>query len=179
MYLDTQDYPQKLPPALEPILCLDEETRLPSIQSLKDDIDHAVQEKEPESLVLGGEGEPTMRWSCLLSLARMYSHLNVRVTTNGLIPSTYAVQMKDNGIQTVSVALMTADPTQYIQLMKPADSSLQVHYIVCEFIQQAVRCNLQVEVTGVDRSDVDKEATEKLVMSLGVQNAVRWRPYFS
>jgi molybdenum cofactor biosynthesis enzyme MoaA len=168
-----------MPPALEPILSLDEETRLPSIQSLKDEIDHAVQEKQPESLVFGGEGEPTLRLSDLLSLARTYSHLNVRVTTNGLVPSTYAVQMKDSGVQTVSVALMTADPMQYNQLMKPADAFLQAHDIVCEFIQQAVHSDLQVQVTGVDRSDVDKEATEKLVMSLGVHDAVRWRPFFS
>lgn len=188
LYLDTQECPQKLPPPdIERVSCLPktDSVRLPSVESLKQEIDaHLLKdmknEEAPQALVFAGEGEPTLRWNDLLELADNYFKWNVRVTTNGLIPSSCRVkELKENGVQSVSVALMTADSCQYNQLMQPVDDSLDnAHAHVCDFIRQAVQCDLDVEVTGVDRPDVNKEATEQLASKLGVSSPVRWRPHF-
>jgi wyosine [tRNA(Phe)-imidazoG37] synthetase (radical SAM superfamily) len=194
MYLDTietssssssSSSPQKLPPALEPLPTL-ETTNLTFIQTLQKDIDNALKKEHPTCLVFSGEGEPTLRWKDLIFLSRTYSSSQsspIRVTTNGLLPSTHAIELKKHGVHFVTIALMTADSQQYNQLMKPVvvDSSIvddSPHDVVCTFIQQAVCSDLDVQVTGVDRLDIDKEATEKLVALLGVTRPVRWRPYF-
>ena len=59
------------------------------------------------------------------------------------------------------------------------ESQQHPHDRVCEFIREAVHANLQVEVTGVDRPEIDKKRTETLAASLGVESPCRWRPYFS
>jgi hypothetical protein len=117
-------------------------------------------------------------------------------------------QLSSCGISSVSVAMMTADPLQYNTIMQPLlgplpsrdtetttsttktscggstsssaqDSSAKTaHDRVCQFIQSAVQVGLQVETTGVDRPDVDKEQAEALSLSLGVTTPFRWRPYF-
>ena len=92
-----------------------------------------------------------------------------------------ARQMKEAGVSGVSVALMTASPDLYDELMMPCLSdtiSTPAHEMVCNFIVSALDVGLGVEVTGVDRADVDKAATEELAKTLGVADPVRWRPYF-
>jgi len=93
--------------------------------------------------------------------------------------------MKLAGINAVSVALMTANPDQYQQIMEPhlmMDSSNNhpaAHDVVCQFVRSAVCAGLEVEVTGVDNAlMVDKGETEHLAASLGVTTPMRWRPYF-
>lgn len=144
------------------------------------------------SLVLNGEGEPTLKWNDLLTLAESYSETcTIRVTTNGLVVSSYnkVSQLKESGVDCVSVALMTWSSHQYNQLMQPVcvpnDSTSSsrkqdAHFIVCDFIQQAVQCGLQVQVTGVDRPDVDKQATQELARKLlgASSSEIQWRPYF-
>ena len=76
------------------------------------------------SLVLNGEGEPTLKWNDLLTLAESYSETcTIRVTTNGLVVSSCnnnkVSQLKESGVDCVSVALMTWSSHQYNQLMQP------------------------------------------------------------
>ena len=92
------------------------------------------------------------------------------------------------GINVVSVAIMTHDANQYNELMGPIVPDAHAH--VCRFVQQAVSIQklqqendnspqpFHVELTAVDRSDVDKKKTQKFVESLGVTAPIRWRPYF-
>ena len=73
------------------------------------------------------------------------------------------------------------------------------HDLICEFIMDATRLGIDVEITGVDRPGIDKvemERLARLLLSVGPKNnndnnmmkkrrsgrrggAVRWRPYFS
>lgn len=151
-----------------------------------------------DSLVIAGEGEPTLRLSTLLDVVRRpirssslgnATPTTIRVVTNGLgdaVPGNSngggcARQMKEAGVSGVSVALMTASADQYEELMMPCLSdtiSRPAHEMVCDFIVSALDVGLDVEVTAVDRVEVDKAATEKLAKSLGVTDPVRWRPYF-
>mmetsp|Transcript_30063 Transcript_30063/g.73022 ORF Transcript_30063/g.73022 Transcript_30063/m.73022 type:complete len:340 (-) Transcript_30063:184-1203(-) len=125
----------------------------------------------------------------------------LRLTTNGLVslpPSSSTTVnisepqlLYDSGITHVSVALMTHDPDQYNELVQPImlddddvdnsnDGTKKPHDMVCKFIEESVQVDgLEVEVTGVDYdSSVDKTRTEVLAASLGVENPMRWRPYF-
>lgn len=164
----------------------------PRVSDLMEEIHDQTQNAEEEicSFVLAGEGEPTLRWNDLLSLADQLSRslpdsTSIRLTTNGLVPTIDGSNSKNNaaqllqshGISHVSVALMSADPLQYDDLMQPLVKN--AHSQVCQFIEQALETtDLKVEVTAVDRAEVDKVQLESLAESLRVPS-VRWRPYFA
>ena len=205
-YLDTQDYPQRLPEypyelvgSIPSIPEPDESNnnshdsqvdnnndlaQQPTAEHLQKEIDTVLEQKEIDALVISGEGEPTLRWKTLRLIATTYADvLPIRLNTNGLIPHTSAKtdELYEWGIRTVSVLLPTADPHQYVEMMKPIgndhdnDNHLET---VCQFIRNAIQSGLDTEVTAIDRPDVNKTQTEALAMSLGVQPPVRWRPYF-
>mmetsp|Transcript_26571 Transcript_26571/g.41236 ORF Transcript_26571/g.41236 Transcript_26571/m.41236 type:complete len:318 (-) Transcript_26571:727-1680(-) len=147
-------------------------------------------------IAIAGEGEPTLRPGALLSLAREFSSaLPIRVITNGIVHESAAGVMAKHGVRGVSVALMSAVPRQYQDIMQThvlddamcrqytgdamqSENECWSHAQVCKFIREALRVGLEVELTGVDMPLVDKEAAEDLGRDLGVQSVFRWRPYF-
>jgi len=191
-YLDTTEYPQALPEYLfERITEMPANHPLEFISELKASIRSELEASsinDYESLVIAGEGEPTLQWDALLSIANEFSTMTkIRVVTNGLLmiptsTSTDAVlELKQHGVHAVSVALMTDNSNQYNQLMDPMHTTgakFQPYDAVCDFIQSAVNHDLEVEVTAVDRPDVNKVKTEAIAHGLGVKKLVRWRPYF-
>jgi pyruvate-formate lyase-activating enzyme len=184
-YLDCTEYPQKLPDPFEMVDRLKEEAELqPTVSVIQDAIKAQLEKQDYEAIVIAGEGEPTLRWEALLLLAQEFSSAHkFRVTTNGLVNPERVCEMKQHGVDAVTVALMTGNPKQYIELMEPLLreelTCLQPYELVCQFIQEAVRQELEVEVTAVDRKEVDRKKTEAMAASLGVTTQVRWRPYFS
>lgn len=163
------------------------------------------------TMVIAGEGEPTLRFEALLELVRrlrnealstlvsestLSSISSIRILTNGLLLTDTTRQLLDcckelqNGPPvTLSVALMTHDAHQYDQLMQRRndDTAEQhendndarlLHDRVVAFVQSAVAAGVHVEITAVDRPDVDKNATNNLSLQLGVDQPVRWRSYF-
>ena len=187
LYLDTQETKQKLPVPLETIAALPECSgeRLPRIQDLYSQVIEALKRRPDfESIVLSGEGEPTLRLQDMVKLVHdLHSSTEVamppiRLTTNGLVdsPEDVVPQLVNCGITSISVALMTADPEQYNELMAPAETN--GHEKVCSLIKQAVSSGLEVETTAVDRPEVDKHQVEMLSQSLHVPGPVRWRPFF-
>eukprot|EP00978_Attheya_sp_CCMP212_P047532 scaffold421707_cov43-Attheya_sp.AAC.1 len=160
-----------------------------------------VVRREYESLVIAGEGEPTLRANALRAVAeaasqhrqRVGMNFPIRVVTNGLIhtvPSSsmtmkdqrIVTMMKAAGVSGVSVALMTGDPKQYLQFMLPCllttTTPEDPHGVVCDFIREAIDAGLDVECTGVNRPEVDQPLAEELAQKLGVTERFRWRPYF-
>jgi len=64
--------------------------------------------------------------------------------------------------------------------MEPIGTIEDPHGIVCDFVRAAVDAGgdgMSVEVTAVDRPDVDRTRTEELAARLGVSE-LRWRSYF-
>lgn len=188
LYLDTKENKHKLPPALETVAALPDykTTGLPSISDLTAQI-HEACERQPSlnSIVLSGEGEPTLRLWDMLQLVQDLktapqecTPTTVRLTTNGLVdsPDSVVAKLKTIGIASLSVALMTADSDQYEELMTPAVPG--GHGRVCRFIEHAVNAGLDVETTGVDRPDVDKVKAEELSRNLHVAMPMRWREFF-
>lgn len=187
MYLDSQEIPQKVPTPSDPLRSLppSDGDRKPLISDLLEEIKKATLRSKSgfESIVLAGEGEPTLRLGDMLNLVQHLKSAEysstIRLTTNGLIenPKGVVQRLRTVGVDAVSVALMTADKDQYRQLMDP-QCDADGHEMVCSFIEEATAGGLAVEVTGVDRSDVDKEAAESLSRLLSVEKPIRWRPYF-
>lgn len=172
-WLDTQDISQQLPEALEKVVAIDCN---PSIETfLKDEVTGQLERCDWTELRFGGEGEPTLNLSAVEYLAREFSDkISMTVMTNGLTDC--ASSLKEWGIEGVSVAFPTSDPEQYLTLMDPlVDNG---HERVCSFIQNALACDLRVELTAVDRPDVNRVKTQELARRLGVEAEVRWRPYF-
>ena len=197
------------------------EQREPKLDDLLRDIQHEFRETKNniESIVIAGEGEPTLRLEDTIELVRRIKKSfadsqagkpppAIRLTTNGLVPplslalelepelessapgvSTSVPQILwDSGVSRISVGLMTWNAEQYQNLVKPvfsvvpgsAETDTTGFDTMCNFVRDAVRVDgeLEVELTAVDRPDVDKIKTEALAESLGVTTSVRWRPYF-
>jgi molybdenum cofactor biosynthesis enzyme MoaA len=197
LYLDMQETPQKLPKAQESVAYLQptaidggDDGMQPTVQEIMADAQQLLllNQGAYESVVFAGEGEPTLRPAALIWLARnlQTNHRNLptmRLTTNGLVSNenVRTQLLQDSNIRSVSVALMTHDPDQYEDIMKPlldGSSRLRAHEQVCQFIQQALAAGLSVETTAVERPDVNKRQTEDFAASLGVTEPFRWRSYF-
>lgn len=200
---------------LPPPLIGDDDQRPPIVSRILQEVQHELTTSPSfyESIVFAGEGEPTLRFPWLIQMAREMTAygLPLRLVTNGLLvlpnnndcdnvnynPDAVlqhcvhaAEQLKENGVSSVSVALMTAIPEQYQDLMQPMLVSspikdnagdaptMTAHGRVCRFIESAVKVGLDVETTGVDRPEVNKLQAEDLATKLGVRNPFRWRPYF-
>jgi len=187
MYLDTQTTKQKLPPPMELLSALPQvdNPRLPSIEDLTNEIlEECRRRPDYSSIVFAGEGEPTLRLNDVVRIAVNLKESGVemlpplRLTTNGLIQSPESVvkQLKDANILSLSVSLMTADPHQYDELMTPVIPD--GHETVCILIQVATTTGLDVEITCVDRPDVDKSMAENLARVLNVSEPIRWRVFF-
>jgi wyosine [tRNA(Phe)-imidazoG37] synthetase (radical SAM superfamily) len=188
MYLDGVDNAQKLPVSSAERIqeYPTSQTVQPQVQDLLKEIQDQISQpgNDLSSIVISGEGEPTLRLDDVLSLAKLLadtsftSSIPLRLTTNGIVPAAdTAEQLKAHGVTQVSVALMTADKAQYDELMKPMIVDAQSQ--VCRFIEQARETGLDVEVTAVDRKEVNKTELEELTQSLNVSKEVRWRPYFA
>jgi organic radical activating enzyme len=171
LYLDSHEGPQTLPAAMEPRIAKqllpnilpsssssssniasaikkeekeeEEPERRPRIQDLLTEIKDQLQQHTYQSIVLAGEGEPTLRLPDLIELVEQLKQLQlneeqnqkvppIRLTTNGLVQQQHddddddssshnnvPEQLKAAGISKVSVALMTHSPEQYDALMTP------------------------------------------------------------
>ena len=68
-------------------------------------------------------------------------------------------------IASTSVFLPAVDPTKYVELLQPCHGRGLED--VCSFISRVAATGVDVEVTAVDRPDVDVAAIEALAMKLG------------
>ena len=172
-WLDIQEVSQMLPDAVDKVTSIDHDESIETV--LKTEIEAQLQRSDWTAIKFGGEGEPTLNLKALESLSKEFSgQMPITVMTNGL--SDCASSLKEWGVSGVSVAFITHDPDQYYELMEPlVDNG---HERLCSFIQSALLCDLQVELTAIDRPDVDKQKAQELATSLGVMSEVRWRPFF-
>ena len=131
----------------------------------------------PELITFAGCGEPLLRHDVICDTAAQLKQLRearpmqLRVKTNGLVadPETrerMVRQLKEAGIDTMAIALQTASPEQYLQLMQPAPGQGGFED-VCGFITACAGGGLAVEATAVAAPGVDLDATRALALSLG------------
>lgn len=131
-------------------------------------------------LVFCGFGEPTQRLDVLLEVARwVRKHygrpLQVRLDTNGhgyVLNSgrEVAVELKEAGIDKVSVSLNAGDKETYIDICKPKFP--EAYEAVLDFVRRA-KLLLDVEVTAVRLPEVDLGKVQAVANGLGVKLKVR------
>ncbi|EEC46282.1 predicted protein [Phaeodactylum tricornutum CCAP 1055/1] len=186
IWLETQERKQKLPEPSDDAFVVELPSDFLSGRPTVEELLMEIQEinlSEFESIVIAGEGEPTLRFNILSKFVQHVQELcdlPVRLSTNGLLSSTRAKDLVECGVDSVSVALMTSDADQYDNLMNPqlpSECSSRAHQMLCDFVIAAQKAGLQVELTAIDRPEVDREQTQALSTRLaGVD--VRWRSYF-
>lgn len=177
---------------------------LPKMRDIRNEIQDRIRQQQQQqtttnaidAIVFGGEGEPTLRLDDMLHLIETLRRDSdgaplppFRLTTNGLVasPEDAARRLADGGVSSVSVALATGDADQYDDIMVPVPHSARgsegagrgsAHAQVCGFVRRAVAAGLEVEITAVDREDVDRGKLRELVRSTMPSCTIRWRPYF-
>ncbi|HCC48247.1 MAG TPA: hypothetical protein DEQ38_09080 [Elusimicrobia bacterium] len=140
-----------------------------------------------EELVFCGYGEPTMRLEALLACARMVKTgraeplprtLRVRLNTNGLANAVWGrnvVPEMKGLIDSVHVSLNTADPAQWLELMRPLDPWASTGFEkVKEFIREASMLLPEAVASAVEGPALDSAKFRELAEKLGAE--VRLRP---
>ena len=141
-----------------------------------------------EELVFCGYGEPTMRLEAMLTCARLIKNgraeplprtLKVRLNTNGLANAVWGrnvVPEMKGLIDSVHVSLNTADPAQWLALMRPMEPWAATGFEkVKEFIREASLLLPEAFATAVDDKDIDAEKFKALAAQLGAEPRLRPR----
>ena len=157
--------------------------------AVRSDLNEAADMSE---LCFAGAGEPLLRLrtleECANLLGQEFPELKLRVNTNGLLPDSEAADVANRllrcGVRAASVALVTADPEQYMSMMQPDPLRLSPafslplgHKEVCGFVTAAIDAGLAVECSAVENPEVDVAAAKSLAVSLGATFRSRtWHP---
>ena len=140
-----------------------------------------------EEFVFCGYGEPTMRFEALLTCARLIKTgraeplpctLKIRLNTNGLANAVLGrnvVPEMKGLIDSVHVSLNTADPEQWLSLMRPMAPWAPTGFEkVKEFIREASLLLPEAFATAVEDKGIDLEKFKALAGRLGAEP--RFRP---
>jgi len=138
-----------------------------------------VNESDKE-VVWCGFGEPTIRLDVLLDLTRKikqeYPHLKIRLDTDGLAQlrssdREVARELKDAGIDSVSISLNAESKEKYDELCKP--SLTGAYQAVLDFAKDCKRYFSSVRLTVVDVQGVDISKCEGIAEQLGCDFKIR------
>jgi len=141
-----------------------------------------------EEFVFCGYGEPTMRLEALLTCARLIKNgraepiprnIRIRLNTNGLANAVWGrnvVPEMKGLIDSVHVSLNSADPVQWLEIMRPMDPWAATGFEkVKEFIREAVMLLPEAYVTAVEGPGLDVEKFKALAGQLGAEPRLRPR----
>jgi len=154
--------------------------REPTVEQVVVELEEAMRRRAWKEVVFCGFGEPTERLDLLLAISkwvrnRVGKAIPIRVNTNGhgclINPRRdVAKELREAGVDKVSVSLNTADEETYNEVCKP--SSPGAFTAVLEFIMRA-KDSLSVEVTAVTTPETDLHKVEDLAIELGVRFRIR------
>ena len=152
----------------------------PSLERIVSELEGVLWLRSWEEVVFCGFGEPTERLDILLEVVRwIRKHhartLRIRVNTNGhgflLNPGRdIAAELKEAGVDKVSVSLNAGDAQTYLEVCKPTVES--AYDEVVEFIRRA-KPFLKVEATAVRLPEVDLGKVKEVAEGLGVDFRIR------
>lgn len=152
----------------------------PTLTQVTGELSEVLHNRAWDGLVFCGFGEPTSRLDMLLTIAKWvrvnYGRaIQLRLDTNGqgtlLNPNRdVALELKNAGVDTVSVSLNTADKETYTEICRPTLPN--AYEAVLDFICKA-KSILHVEVSAVRLPEVDIPKVSALAQDLGVSFKVR------
>ncbi len=141
-----------------------------------------------EELVFCGYGEPTMRLEALLAVAgavksgRLYpvpAALRVRINTNGLgglVNGMDIIPALKGLVDAVHVSLNTADPAQWLAMMRPRPEYAGTAFdSAIGFVRAAASVIPETVVTAIEGNGIDLKKFEALVKELGAKPRIRAR----
>jgi cyclic pyranopterin phosphate synthase len=157
----------------------------PTIEEVIEELRKFINRKNWSEIVFCGFGEPLERLNLILEVTRwVKKHYwkAVRVDTNGqgyLLNKGRDVvrELKEAGVDKVSVSLNAYDKATYNQVCKPVFENAYEN--VLEFIKKAKEEGLETEVTAVTIPEVDLAKVKELAERIGVKFSVReYIPFF-
>ena len=155
----------------------------PPTEEVIDELQKALNRKNWSEIVFCGFGEPLERLNLVLDVTRwikLHSRKTVRVDTNGqgyLLNKgrDVARELKDAGVDKVSVSLNAHNKETYNEICKPASKDAYEH--VLDFIKKAKEASLETEATAVTISEIEISKVKELAEKLGAKFSIR--EYFS
>lgn len=152
----------------------------PTIEEIKKELSEVLHQRNWDEIVFCGFGEPTERLDVLLETVKWIKQhygrpIQIRLDTNGhgyaLNPGKdVAFELKNAGIEKVSVSLNAEDKETYTEICKPTFPG--AYEAVLDFICKTKEL-LEVEVSVVRLPEVDLDKVQKVSDSLGVKLKVR------
>ncbi len=158
----------------------------PTSEEVIEELRKVMNRKNWSEVVFCGFGEPLERLDLVLEVTGWVKKnywKNVRVDTNGhgyLLNRGRDVvrELKEAGVDKVSVSLNAHDKATYNQICKPMFEE-DAYENVLEFIKKAKDEGLETEVTAVTIPEVDLAKVRELAERLGVKFSVReYIPFF-
>ena len=157
----------------------------PTSEEMISELRKVINRKGWEEVVFCGFGEPLERLDLVLEVTRWVkknSWKTVRIDTNGqgyLLNKGRDViwELKEAGVDKVSVSLNAHDRTTYNEICKPSFEDAFEN--VLEFIKKAKGIGLETEATAVTIPEIDLTKVKELAESLGAKFSVReYFPFF-
>jgi len=153
--------------------------REPTSEEVIEELRRVINRKNWSEIVFCGFGEPLERLNLVLEVTRwIKKHYwkTVRIDTNGqgylLNKGRNVVQeLKEAGVDKVSVSLNAYDKTTYNQICKPVFEDAYEN--VLEFIKKAKEEGLETEATAVTIPEVDLAKVKELAERIGIKFSVR------
>jgi cyclic pyranopterin phosphate synthase len=153
-------------------------TEEPTIDQIVTAIQEVINKRPWKEIVFCGFGEPSTRLDCVLEVTRQIKrhHVNIiRVDTNGqaqLINKNRDVinEMKEAGVDRVSVSLNAHNKQTYDQVCKPKFENAFKE--VLNFIKEA-RKKLDTEITTATLPEVDISKVREIAANIGVKFRIR------
>jgi TatD family-associated radical SAM protein len=152
----------------------------PTAKEIKTELSEVLHLRNWDELVFCGFGEPTERLDALLEVAKWVRQyygkpLKMRVDTNGhgylLNPGRdVAAEMKNAGIEKVSVSLNAETKEKYMEICKP--NFPEAYEALLDFICRTKKL-LEVEATAVRLPEVNLAKVQAVANNLGVKFKVR------
>jgi len=153
--------------------------REPTVDEVWNRLQGELKDSDSE-VVFCGFGEPTIRLDLILELTRRikkeYPYLQVRLDTDGLAQlrnkhREVARELKNAGIDSVSISLNAESKETYDKLCKP--SLPESYQAVLDFAKDCKRYFSQVRLTAVNVPGVDISECERIAERLGCSFVVR------
>lgn len=157
----------------------------PTSEEVIKELRKVINRKNWSEVVFCGFGEPLERLNLVLEVTRwVKKHYwkAVRVDTNGqgyLLNKgrDVVLELKEAGVDKVSVSLNAYDKATYNQVCKPVFKDAYEN--VLEFIKKAKEEGLETEATAVTIPEVDLAKVKELAERIGVKFSVReYIPFF-